>query len=142
MHVKPRVRPRDILEAEAFRRAVEGVEKPVGWYKGEPGGYVREYSDVLLMFQLKALRPEKCRERVDLRGSLAHIDLAQLPDELLARIAGGEHPFSVLAPGQEGVAVLGSGPMPDAMEERSEDVTDVTRDSRDTSHDEGDVGEQ
>ncbi len=28
----------DTLEAEACRRAVEGVEKPVGWYKGKPGG--------------------------------------------------------------------------------------------------------
>ena len=26
---------------------------------GKAGGYVREYSDVLLMFRLKALRPEK-----------------------------------------------------------------------------------
>ncbi len=53
----------DILEAEAFRRAVEGVEKPVGWYKGKPGGYVREYSDILLIFLLKALLPERYRER-------------------------------------------------------------------------------
>lgn len=49
----------DRLEAEARRRAVDGVEKPVGWYKGQPGGTVREYSDVLLMFLLKGLRPEK-----------------------------------------------------------------------------------
>nr|NIP59005.1 hypothetical protein [Gemmatimonadota bacterium]NIR79393.1 hypothetical protein [Gemmatimonadota bacterium]NIT88066.1 hypothetical protein [Gemmatimonadota bacterium]NIU31898.1 hypothetical protein [Gemmatimonadota bacterium]NIU36517.1 hypothetical protein [Gemmatimonadota bacterium] len=35
----------DLLEAEAWRRAVDGVEKPVGWYKGEAGGKVREYSD-------------------------------------------------------------------------------------------------
>ena len=47
----------DNLEAEAYRRAVEGVEKPVGWYKGKPGGYAREYSDVLLMFLLKAQPP-------------------------------------------------------------------------------------
>ena len=39
----------DILEAEAYRRAVEGVEEPVGWYKGVPGGMVREYSDILLI---------------------------------------------------------------------------------------------
>ncbi len=47
----------DLLEAEAWRRAVEGVEKPVGWYKGKPGGYVREYSDTLLIFPLRGLRP-------------------------------------------------------------------------------------
>ncbi len=77
----------DILEAEAYRRAVEGVEKPVGWYKGKPGGTVRLYSDVLLMFLLKALRPEKYRERVEVRGSLASIDLNRLTDEQLARIS-------------------------------------------------------
>ncbi len=60
----------DSLEAEVFRRVVKGVRKPVGWYKGVAGGYVREYSDLLLMFQLKALRPEKYRERVEVRGSL------------------------------------------------------------------------
>ena len=59
------------------------------------------------------------------------VTVLQLPDELLARIAAGEHPFSVLAPGQEGVAVLGTGPMPDVALEESEDVTVVTRDSRD-----------
>jgi hypothetical protein len=50
------------LEAEADRRAVEGVETPV-FYKGErcDGGDVREYSDTLLMFRLKALKPEKYR---------------------------------------------------------------------------------
>ena len=63
------------------------------------------YSDVLLMFQLKALRPEKYRERVEMRGTLANIDVTKLPDHLLARIAAGEHPFSVLAPGQGSAAV-------------------------------------
>ncbi len=62
----------DVLEAEAHRRAVEGWEEAVGWYKGEAGGTVRKYSDVLLIFLLKSLRPDKYRERVDLRGSLAH----------------------------------------------------------------------
>lgn len=90
----------DILEAEAHRRAVEGVEKPVGWYMGEPGGTVREYSDTLLIFLLKGARPEKYRKRFDVRGSVLHLDqeqLAQLPDPLLARIANGEDPAVVLA---------------------------------------------
>lgn len=81
----------DILEAEAYRRAVEGVEKPVGWHKGKPGGHVREYSDVLLMFQLKALRSEKYRERVELRGALASIDLTKLSDRLLKAEQGFLH---------------------------------------------------
>ncbi|MCH7474353.1 MAG: hypothetical protein IIA27_06745 [Gemmatimonadetes bacterium] len=89
----------DILEAEAYRRAVEGVEKPVGWYKGKPGGTVREYSDILLIFLLKALRPEKYRERVEMHGVLANIDLTKLPDHLIARIAAGENVMAVLASG-------------------------------------------
>lgn len=52
----------DSLEAEVYRRAVTGVLKPVGWYKGVAGGEVREYSDNLLMFYLKGLAPEKYRE--------------------------------------------------------------------------------
>jgi hypothetical protein len=99
----------DIIEAEAFRRAVVGVEKPVGWYKGKPGGTVREYSDILLIFLLKALRPEKYRERVEVRGSLAHIDFNRLSDEQLARIAGGEHPLAVLATPAQPVAALPAG---------------------------------
>ena len=86
----------DNLEAEVYRRAVKGVRKPIGWYKGVAGGYVREYSDLLLMFVLKALRPEKYRERVDVRGSLATIDLNRFTDEQLARVSAGEHPLAVL----------------------------------------------
>ncbi len=87
----------DKLEDEAFRRAVEGVEKPTGWYRGIPGGVVREYSDNLLMFILKGLLPEKYGNRVEPRASVASIDLTKLPDHLIARIAAGEHPLSVLA---------------------------------------------
>ena len=87
----------DIIEAEAFRRAVHGVNKPTGWYRGEPGGYVTEYSDILAIFLLKGLRRERYRERVEVKGTLARLDLSQLPDHLLARIAAGEHPLAVLA---------------------------------------------
>lgn len=45
------------LAAEAHRRAVEGVEKPV-FHKGVEVGSVREYSDTLLMFLLKKWHPE------------------------------------------------------------------------------------
>jgi hypothetical protein len=86
----------EALESEAIRRAVEGVEEPVGWYKGQAGGYVRRYSDVLLMFMLKGRYPERYRERVELRGSLANLDLTQLPDEALSRLARGENPLTVL----------------------------------------------
>lgn len=62
----------DTMEREAFRRAVEGIEKPVfgslgrGEGTGEVGR-VREYSDTLLIFLLKAARPEKYRERTETR---------------------------------------------------------------------------
>ena len=87
----------DALEAEAIRRATEGVLKPTGWYKGEPGGYIREYSDILLIFLLKGAKPDKYAERVQVRGTLANIDLAKLPDEAVLRISQGEHPMAVLA---------------------------------------------
>jgi hypothetical protein len=51
----------EALEAEADRRAVEGVVKPV-FYLGEQCGEVRQYSDTLLIFRLKALRPEMYRD--------------------------------------------------------------------------------
>jgi hypothetical protein len=50
------------LEAEADRRAVEGVLEPV-FYQGEECGQVRRYSDTLLIFRLKALKPDMYRER-------------------------------------------------------------------------------
>ena len=96
----------DVLEAEAHRRAVEGIEEPVGWYKGEAGGTVRRYSDNLLMFLLKGARPERYRERYDVRGTLAHLDLRRLPDDLIERLAKGESPLTVLAP------ILQAGELP------------------------------
>lgn len=54
----------DTLEAEAVRRAYKGVRKPV-YQGGLLAGYVQEYSDALLMFMLKGLRPEKYRDRAD-----------------------------------------------------------------------------
>lgn len=56
------------LEAEARRRATQGVKKLV-LYQGKPvmvdGEYLYEhqYSDVLLIFLLKGAKPEKYRER-------------------------------------------------------------------------------
>jgi hypothetical protein len=51
----------DEMEAEAYRRGVKGVDKPVFQGK-ELVGHVREYSDTLLIFMLKARKPEKYRE--------------------------------------------------------------------------------
>ena len=46
------------LEQEAYRRAHDGVEKPV-YQGGQLVGRIREYSDTLLIFMLKARFPEK-----------------------------------------------------------------------------------
>lgn len=53
----------ELMELEARRRAVQGVDKPV-YQKGECVGYIREYSDTLLMFMLKGAKPEKYADRV------------------------------------------------------------------------------
>lgn len=56
------------LEEEAFYRAVKGVEKPIH-YEGRRIDFVREYSDTLLIFLLKARKPETYRDRIDHRHS-------------------------------------------------------------------------
>nr|BDD45126.1 hypothetical protein 14 [bacterium] len=76
------------LEDEARRRAVNGVEKPV-FHKGEVCGYVKEYSDTLLIVLLKAHMPEKYKERhqVDLE---AGEKLVEWLDDVNTRNGGGE----------------------------------------------------
>jgi hypothetical protein len=54
----------DALEDEAIRRAHQGVLKPV-YQGGKKVGTIREYSDTLLIFMLKARRPEKFKERIE-----------------------------------------------------------------------------
>lgn len=49
------------LEDEAFRRAHDGIDKPVT-VAGERE-VIREYSDTLLIFLLKGMKPERYRER-------------------------------------------------------------------------------
>lgn len=91
----------DALEAEARRRAVDGVSKLV-LYKGEPVKVknpktgeetyltTKEFSDVLLIFLLKGVRPEKYRERYEHSGPQGgpiqndvKLDLSKIPSELL-----------------------------------------------------------
>jgi hypothetical protein len=77
-----------VLEPEAVRRAVEGIEKPV-YHLGEQVGTVREYSDTLLIFLLKGGKPDKYKERREVfhRGTIALLQKleqisAMTPDEL------------------------------------------------------------
>ena len=50
-----------VLEAEAARRAYHGTLKPV-FYKGKVCGHIREYSDSLMQFLLRARNPQKYRD--------------------------------------------------------------------------------
>jgi len=59
------------LEAEADRRAVEGFDEPV-FYEGCEVGAKRRFSDTLLIFRLKALAPERYRERSDIQHDHKH----------------------------------------------------------------------
>lgn len=68
----------NVLEEEAIRRATEGVLEPV-YYKGMVAGYKINYSDTLLMFVLRGLKPGTYRENQ--RGGDTNINfgIAVLP---------------------------------------------------------------
>lgn len=96
----------DRAEQEIVRRAITGVDEPVygtTYENGKPVGkkivgHIRRYSDTLLIFWAKALRPDKFRERYEHTG---HIDGP--PTNLFQLIvqAQGEQPRVISADGQE-----------------------------------------
>lgn len=59
----------DRWEEEAARRAFEGVNKPV-IYQGEITDTYLEYSDTLAITMLKAHRPDKYRERSEVKSDV------------------------------------------------------------------------
>jgi transposase-like protein len=71
----------DLMEDEALRRALKGTERPV-YQQGVLVGYITEFSDTLMIFQLKARRREKYSER-----SESKVDMT----------LNGEDPATVLA---------------------------------------------
>lgn len=80
----------DAMEAEALRRGVEGITKPV-FQGGRRVGDIREYSDTLLVIMLKANRPAKYRERYEVSGPnggpITHADLKDCTDvDLIAEV--------------------------------------------------------
>lgn len=87
------------LEEEARRRAFEGFDEPV-FYQGEVCGHIRKYSDSLLMFAIKARKPEyRDRITVDVKQLDSDIEreLAILAARSQASIAGeveGEEPIN------------------------------------------------
>jgi len=66
------------LEKEARRRALHGVDEPV-FYKGEVVGAVRKFSDTLLMFTIKARKPEY-RDKIQ-------VDVKQLDSDIERELA-------------------------------------------------------
>ncbi|MCW5623324.1 MAG: terminase [Burkholderiales bacterium] len=81
-----------LLEAEAIRRAWKGTLKPI-FQGGRKVGSVREYSDTLLIFALKARKPTVYRDRVSVDHSGRVDGTAELNDidragRLLAILAG------------------------------------------------------
>src|SRR3990167_4460043 len=73
------------LEAEADRRGVEGIDKGV-FYLGDKVATEKQYSDTLLIFRLKALAPDKYRERQEISGQINHV----LIKEVEVRLVGEE----------------------------------------------------
>lgn len=67
------VRGTDALEDEAIRRARLGVDEPV-FYQGDECGTVTKYSDTLLIFMLKARRPEVFREQIAVTHTVNVVD--------------------------------------------------------------------
>jgi hypothetical protein len=58
----------DALVAEARRRALEGWDEPV-FFNGQECGRIRRYDSTLLIFLLKAHRPEKYRDNAAVQHS-------------------------------------------------------------------------
>lgn len=76
----------DRLEDEVIRRAQKGTNKPV-FYKGKRCGHVREYSDTLAIFTLKARRPDKFKDRALVEHDVTD-NLAQRLEAMRKRRAG------------------------------------------------------
>ena len=75
----------EILEAEAYRRAIEGVVQPV-YRGGKLVGEVRQYSERLLMVLLKAQAPEKYGKPRGKNDELTEEEEAARRTDLVARL--------------------------------------------------------
>lgn len=80
----------DGLEGEAWRRGVEGIDRPVT-HQGKITATYKEYSDRMLELLLKAHRPEKYRERVStevsgIKGDPIKSEVTHVLDEKSAEI--------------------------------------------------------
>lgn len=84
----------DMLEEEAIRRAVQGVERPV-YQGGKLVGMVQDYSDTLLIFLMKGLKPDRYQQRTTVEvkqqdaGALVEQARAKVLQFLPGGVAGG-----------------------------------------------------
>ena len=76
----------DLLEEEAFRRAVEG-DTQVIYYKGEEVGRRRVYSDQLLSLLLKGKKPQY-RDNTEINTNI-NVDLSEAVSVAQARVKKG-----------------------------------------------------
>ena len=77
----------DHFEDEIYRRGFEGYDKPVT-YQGEIKDHYKDYSDVLAIFALKGLRPEKYRDSAPI-ASVGPVSLSiSYPAAFVNQIAG------------------------------------------------------
>lgn len=81
----------EAMEEEAKRRSLLGVEKNI-YYQGEVVGTEVIFSDQLLMFMLRAAKPDTYRERTSMELTapppVANSELRGLGKDALVRIAG------------------------------------------------------
>jgi hypothetical protein len=88
----------DLLEDEARRRAFQGTNEPV-YQGGKKVGIVKKYSDTLLIFLLKCLKPDQYKDTIrnEMTGKngepikteatvISNVDYSQLPTETLDKI--------------------------------------------------------
>lgn len=75
----------ELMEAEAHRRGVLGYDKPV-FQQGAQVGVIREYSDTLLIFMLKARNPDKYRDNAN-AGASGQPLVKGYPAEMLEKLA-------------------------------------------------------
>lgn len=75
----------DLMELEARRRAMNGVERPVSIRVGTDDQgrplyklhSITEYSDTLLIFLLKGARPERYRNGYDIKAVLSALSMSE-----------------------------------------------------------------
>jgi hypothetical protein len=106
----------DVMEAEADRRAKEGVLEPV-FYKGDIVGHRINYSDTLMLARLRALKPEKYNPQ----GSGANVNVkfgvAVLPMQAKNEEAWEQRAIDMH--GDQSLIVLEDKPVENTLEKRS-----------------------